>query len=416
MSSLAQPSFRETGAIVGLAPLLKQAFTGVDLAPLAQQWIERAKRNQDANALMDLSLALELQGKREIGLAIQGDALRQEQRFQIASTATDPVLRLLVIKAPGDLSTNTPLECLLENTNVAMELLYVGPGLPLPELLPEHDLLFVAVAESNENRPILEYIQDRLASWPRPYLNAPREILKVERDRACELLGPIPGIVMPPTQRIDRKTLFQIANEELQLGVLLPNAAFPIIARPLDSHAGRGLIKAESPAELLAYLEERSDAEFYISQFINYSSTDNMFRKYRVVMMRGVPYLCHMGISNHWMVHYPYEEMIANPARREEERLAMASFDEAFARRHQAALAAVSQQIQLEYIGLDCAETRNGDLVIFEVASAMLVHAMDSPDLFPYKGAQMIKVIAAFQTMLLSSASTKGFTEGTRRL
>jgi glutathione synthase/RimK-type ligase-like ATP-grasp enzyme len=393
---------------------LKQAFTGVDLSPLAQQWIERAKRNHDPNALMDLAIVLELQGKRELALAIQGDALRQGQRFPIASTATDPMLRLLVIKAPGDLSTNTPLECLLENTNIAMELLYVGPGLPLPEVLPEYDLLFVAVAESNDNRPILEYLQQRLASWPRPYLNAPCEILKVERDRACALLGPIPGISMPPTQRADRETLFQLGRGEIQLNMLLPAAEFPMIVRPLDSHAGRGLIKAESAAELLAYLEERSDSEFYISQFIDYSSTDNLFRKYRVVMMRGVPFLCHMGISNHWMVHYPYEEMIANPARREEEGLAMANFDQAFARRHQAALAAVSEQIQLEYIGLDCAETKNGDLLIFEVASAMLVHAMDNPDLFPYKGAQMRKVSSAFQAMLLSAAAPGDSVEAVR--
>jgi len=393
---------------------LKRAFTGVDLSPLAQHCIERAKRHHDANALMDLAIVLELQGKRELALAIQGDALKQGQRFPIASTAADPVLRLLVIKAPGDLSTNTPLECLLENTNIAMELLYVGPGLPLPEVLPEHDLLFVAVAESNDNRPVLEYLQQRLASWPRPYLNVPREILKVERDRACELLGPIPGISMPPTQRADRTTLFQLGRGEIQLNMLLPKAEFPIIVRPLDSHAGRGLIKAESAAELLGYLEERSDSEFYISQFIDYSSTDNLFRKYRVVMMRGVPFLCHMGISNHWMVHYPYEEMIANPARREEERLAMASFDQAFARRHQAALAAVSEQIQLEYIGLDCAETKSGELLIFEVASAMLVHAMDSPDLFPYKGAQMSKVSSAFQAMLLSAAAPGDSVEAVR--
>ena len=123
-----------------------------------------------------------------------------------------------------------------------------------------------------------------------------------------------------------------------------------------------------------------------------------------------------MGISEHWMVHYPYEEMIANPERREEERLAMASFDEAFAQRHKAALAALAEQIQLDYIGLDCAESRNGDLVIFEVASAMLVHAMDSPEIFPYKAAQMSKVIAAFHAMLLRIGGTSGLTEEARRI
>jgi hypothetical protein len=403
LSSFVEPSLQETEAIVGLAPLLKQAFHGADLSPLAQQWIQRARANRDTNALLDLSIALELQRKREIALAIQSDALRQAQHFRISRKPTESALKLLVIKAPGDLSSNTPIECLLENTNIAIELLYVGRNLPLPEIVPEHDLLFVAIAESEENRATLESLQQRLSTWPRPYLNAPREILKMERDRACELLSPIPGVAMPHTKRIDRHTLEELARGAIAIDALLPSGEFPVIVRPVDSHAGRGLIKAESPTELLPYLAENAGPQFFISQFINYSSADGLFRKYRVVLMRGTPFLCHMGISEHWMVHYPYKEMIENPDRREEEKQAMVHFDAAFALRHQRALAAIAEQIDLEYFGLDCAESVSGDLVIFEVASAMLVHAMDNLEIFPYKDAQMSKVFSAFRTMLVES-------------
>lgn len=116
--------------------------------------------------------------------------------------------------------------------------------------------------------------------------------------------------------------------------------------------------------------------------------------------MHGEPFLCHMGISSHWMVHYPYEEMISSGARRAEEEQAMTTFTEGFARRHRNALIAVYQKIRLDYFGLDCAESINGDLVIFEVASAMLVHAMDSPDIFPYKEAQMRMVLNSFRNAL----------------
>jgi hypothetical protein len=401
LSALAESISQESGAIVGLAPLLKHAFWGADLSPLAQRWIERARANRDSNALFDLSIALELQRKPEIALAIQSDALKQAQRFRVSSTAADIALKLLVIKAPGDLSANTPIECLLENSNIGVELLFVSAKHPLPEAVPEHDLLFVAIAESDENREILEALQPRLASWPRPYLNAPREILKMERDCACKLLGSIPGIAMPHTKRIDRETLDKLATGAIAVGTLLPSGTFPIIVRPVNSHAGRGLIKAESAAELIPYLADHSATEFFISQFLDYSSADGLFRKYRVVLMRGTPYLCHMGISEHWMVHYPYQEMIACPERREEEKQAMEGFDGAFAQRHQLALAALAEKIELEYFGLDCAESANGDLVIFEVASAMLVHAMDNIEIFPYKVVQMRKVFSAFQAMLI---------------
>jgi hypothetical protein len=53
---------------------------------------------------------------------------------------------------------------------------------------------------------------------------------------------------------------------------------------------------------------------------------------------------------------------------------------------------------------MDCAESKDGRLVIFEIASAMLVHAMDDPAIFPYKETQMRKVFSAFQNMLTELA------------
>jgi hypothetical protein len=400
LNSSTDQSFHDAGVILGLAPLLKYAFDGADLAPLANQLIENARRRSNANTLLDLSITLELLKKREPAMAIQANALKVAQRFQISSAPVETTLRLLVIKAPGDLSANTPIECLLEGSNISVELLYTSPDLPLPELVPEHDLLFVAVAESNENKPILEYLDQRLASWPQPYLNRPSEILKLERSRAYGLLSSISGVVIPQTLHMERRTLQQIADGQLSLDAAADIRQFAVIVRPVDSHAGRGLIKAESLVDLGSYLNDRSDSNFFLSPFVDYRSKDGLFRKYRVVMMLGHPYLCHMGISSHWMVHYPYPEMMESVTRRTEEASAMATFSEGFAKRHEIALAAIHREIQLDYFGMDCAEDINGNLVIFEVASAMLVHAMDNPDIFPYKAAQMQKVFGAFRDTL----------------
>jgi hypothetical protein len=400
LNSSTGQSLHEAGGILGLAPLLKQAFDGVNLAPLANQWVEDARRRSNASTLLDLSIALELLGKPEPAMDIQGHALKVAQRFRVSSAPGEATLRLLVIKAPGAIIGNTPIEFLLEGTSIAVELLYIGPGFPLPDVVPEHDLLFVAIAESPENNPILEYLDQRLKSWPRPYLNAPRDILKLERSRACSLLASFPGVVIPHTQQIERRTLQQMANGQLSLDAAAEIGRLPVIVRPVGSHAGIGLIKAESLADLRSYLNDSSDSDFFISPFVDYSSKDGLFRKYRVVMMRGQPYLCHMGISSHWMVHYPYPEMTESAARRAEEESAMTTFSEGFAQRHETALAAIHRKIHLDYFGMDCAEVINGNLVIFEVASAMLVHAMDRPDIFPYKAAQMRKVLGAFRDML----------------
>ena len=56
--------------------------------------------------------------------------------------------------------------------------------------------------------------------------------------------------------------------------------------------------------------------------------------------------------------------------------------------------------MQLPYLGIDCAEMPNGELLIFEADNAMIVHAMDPEEMFPYKKAAMQKVFDAFRAML----------------
>ena len=82
----------------------------------------------------------------------------------------------------------------------------------------------------------------------------------------------------------------------------------------------------------------------------------------------------------------------------------MAEFDDDFAVRHKAAFKAIAERTGLDYLPIDCAETRDGKLLVFEVGTAMIVHSMDPPDLFPYKRPQMGKVFKAFQAMLYRAA------------
>jgi hypothetical protein len=107
-----------------------------------------------------------------------------------------------------------------------------------------------------------------------------------------------------------------------------------------------------------------------------------------------------MAVSAHWMIHYLNAEMMTQAGRRAEEARFMATFEGDFAVRHAAALAAIAERVGLEYLPFDCGETRDGRLLVFETGTNMIVHAMDSPELFPYKRPQMKKVFAAFETML----------------
>lgn len=179
---------------------------------------------------------------------------------------------------------------------------------------------------------------------------------------------------------------------------------FPLIVRPLDSHAGNDLHKVDTPADLADALATLPGDEGFVAPFIDYRSADGQFRKYRVMLIDGKPYIAHGAISSHWMVHYLNAGMADSPEKRAEEAAFMASFDEAFAVRHAVALKAIHDAIGLDYLGIDCAETRDGKLLVFEIDHAMVVHAMDPMDLYPYKQPVMHKLFAAFRAMLFKAA------------
>ena len=160
--------------------------------------------------------------------------------------------------------------------------------------------------------------------------------------------------------------------------------------------------------EVEGYLARMPGAEFHISRFIDYRSDDGLFRKYRIVLIGGRAFAGHMGISQHWMIHYLNAGMTESAHKRAEEERFMREFDSDFAVRHAAALDAVATRVGLDYLVMDCGETRDGRLLVFEIDPGAVVHAMDSDELFPYKQAQMRKVFRAFQEMLAGMAEKAG--------
>jgi len=391
--------------LLGFAKLAKMVFDGIDLKPVSQGLFDRIAQNpDDANAMLDASFVLQIIGQPDLALTLQRDALALQRIYHRPAASDTVALRLMALCSPGNLMANTPIENLLADADIDLTYLYITDNDPLPEQVPDHDLLFVAAAESDANRGLLEVLDYVLPHWPRPVLNRPQSILQLSRTASATLLHDIPGVVMPLAARIERAQLAALGEGTLALPSLLPESDFPIIVRPVGSHAGHGLEKLDAPAALAGYLAAAPELEFSITRFIDYSSADGQFRKYRIAVIDGQAFACHMAISSHWMVHYLNAGMTESAEKRAEEARFMDTFEQAFASRHAAALAEMTARLGLEYYGIDCAETPDGQLLIFEVDTAMIVHAMDPVDMFPYKQPAMRKVFAAFRELLLKAA------------
>ncbi|MFZ6875417.1 ATP-grasp domain-containing protein [Undibacterium sp. Di27W] len=391
--------------LIGLAPLMRKAFSGGDLKPLGTELIAYSQEHpDDAHALMNLATVLLLLGHRDAALSTQMEALKLQPLYSIPAIGK-PKLRLLALMAEGDLMANTPLEFLVEDSDIALEMLYVGLGIPAIPEVPPHDVMFVAVGEADDKNDLLLDLQEIIQTWPTPVLNAPERITHLGRDRACALLQDAPGVAMPTSARISRQTMEQIASGQVAVSSILDGDDFPIIARPLGSHAGQGLRKILSAEDVPDYLQAVPSEEFYIARFVDYRSADGQFRKYRIILIDGKPFISHMGISKHWMIHYLNAGMTDSAEKRAEEACFMESFDADFAPRHATAFAEIFKRLDLDYVGIDCGETQDGKLLIFEADSDMIVHAMDPVDMFPYKQEPMKKLFAAFRDLLIKTAS-----------
>jgi hypothetical protein len=291
---------------------------------------------QDAAALMDLSTILQLVGDRDAGMAWQAHALRVQRLYRRPPARVSPDgVRVLAFLAPGDFMANTPLEFLLEDTDVRLDMYYMVPASPSAEPISDHDIAFVAAGGSDENRAVLGEIEDYVRSWPCPVLNRPERIALLSQDGIRARLESEPGLAL--------------------------SMSAPVF---------------------------------------DYRGADEQFRKYRIALIDGRPYACQMAISDLPIVHYHDAGMGESAEKRAEEAQFMMDFDGGFARRHEGALRALCQHVGLDYFAVDCAETRDGRLLLFDVDVAMIIHSMEPPQLFPHKPPQMRKIRDAFRTML----------------
>ncbi len=389
--------------IRGPAALAARAFAGEPIDALLA-FVERDTRTgPEAAALaLDTSFVHQLAFARERALSLQTQALCQCQLYRVLGAASDTAIRVLAIMAPGDFMVNTPLDFATAHLDVRLDLLYVVPGRPLPAVLPDHDVAFFAVSESDP--ATLDRLMPLCAVWPRPTLNDPACIPELSRVGLAQLLAGVPGLRMAPVAEVGRADLMRCLLAGTTIASLCPGLGFPVLLRPCGAHAGAGLVKADTPADLLHALYVTTTARVVLTNFEDYAAADGLFRKYRIAIIAGAPLLCHMAVSEQWMIHYLNAGMTQSAERRAEEADAMAGFDAGFAVRHADALAAMHACIGLDVYSIDCAETPDGALLVFEADVAAIIHMMDPPDLFPYKAPQMRRVFAALFELLRSRA------------
>lgn len=390
---------------LGLAALSEIAFDGGDLTPFRAELTAQVLRGS-AGALMDLSVIEQLEGNLDAGLNWQAEALKTCRLYRTFRRQHAP-LKLLVFAAPIHMGGNTPVEFLLPSNQ--FDIITCYPKSDVPMALPDYDVAFCAAPADAENAEgFIDLVHDLTVGGP-PVLNLPWTLIKPERDLLPDMFQGVPGLHCPETRRFTRTELLAHLDTGTEDRALAPLGGYPLVVRPVGSHAGYGLARINGASDLRAYLDERPEEDVFVGTFVHYaSSADGQFRKYRIVLVDGQPFPVHMAIADRWDVWYMNADMKSCEKKRVEEALFMDSFD-AFATRHARAFAALHHGFGLDYFGIDCSEDPDGNLVVFEADNALIVHNMDCATTFPYKQKHMQAIFSAFEAMLVRRCDQHSF-------
>ncbi|HEY4251594.1 MAG TPA: hypothetical protein VGM87_10350 [Roseomonas sp.] len=338
-------------------------------------------------------------GEAEAAIAHLHAALRDDPLTSRHSAT--PRRRVLALAVPGDFQANLPLGALLDAAGTALHTLWLtDPEAVLREPLsafagrppPPFDCVFIAIAEDARHGPALRAADRLAAALGVPVINRGERIAALSRVGTARLLRDLPHAIVPQQHRVERAAL--------AAGALPAGLDFPVIIRPVASHAGRKLARIDGPAALRRYLEEVGAGPFHLAPFIDYSSADGLWRKYRVIFVGGRPWPCHMAVHADWAVWYYNAGMALDAGKQAEEARFLAHIGDSLPPRAMAALHAIAERVGLDYFGLDCGLARDGRLVMFEVETGMIVHDWDPPAFYPYKHEAFRRIAQAAEAMI----------------
>jgi tetratricopeptide (TPR) repeat protein len=319
-----------------------------------------------------------------LALEHQTRALKLTRLFSEPGKNPDgPVL--LVLKAAGDWQVNTPTDFILNPKDWAcLHYYFLDEARPVQPDIPDCDLVFNAIAEPDRASAALKAAATIIAYLDRPCINDPNAMAKATRDNVAKRLASLPHTIVPQAKRVSSRA---------ELEGLQP----PFLLRPAGTHAGQGMILIADQKEIPEFV----DGIHYAIPYVDYGSADGQFRKYRVVVVDGVPYPFHLGLSVNWMVHYANAKPL-DPCQMDlEEQAFLTDIHQVFSPPLLADLSQMARILDLDFFAVDCAIHQDGRLVLFEVDAGAIIHTMDDPNLFAYKHQYVPQIFAALRQAIL---------------
>lgn len=239
------------------------------------------------------------------------------------------------------------------------------------------NVIFNEISDPDSHTVALSRCESFCRQQQKPVINHPAHIMATRRDLISSQLTGIEGLILPKTIRLRPKSPDDVAN-----AIRSECLSYPVIFRQAGDHGGvsTALIGCEADLTQAMYQYALDGRAFYITEFMDYQSADGLYRKYRIVVVEGKPYLRHMIVSDNWLIHSSSRKfMQAQPMLRQEEAQKIASFDELIAPNISSCIKSITSVLQLDYFGIDCHITSDNKLLAFEINANMNVMLNNNP-------------------------------------
>jgi len=258
--------------------------------------------------------------------------------------------------------------------------------------LTGYKVLLNLITEPEANARSLENLKKLLRGVPGRVINRPEAVLRSTRDQVAQILSGIPGLIVPKAVRLNGSKP-AVGRSAIEKAGLAP----PVILRQVGTHSGKIVGRFDRVDEAMSAL---TPGDHVATQFVDFASSDGLYRKYRTFFIGERIVLRHMLVSDHWNVHAKDRSrfMAEHPDTVSEERALMESGDPfADVRR---VLEAVRERMPLDFFGMDYGVTQADDVVLFEANATMSFFPFSPDPQFEYLKRCFAPAQAAFRELL----------------
>jgi len=233
-----------------------------------------------------------------------------------------------------------------------------------------------------------------------PAINNPDRVLGTVRDAVPGALAGQPGLRVPNTTRIQPMYRADVPAMAEAAGI-----GMPYLVREAGTHGGLNLTLLDKGTPLDELDKFRFDGrDFYVTEFVDFRSPDRLYRKYRVLVIGGVPIARHMIALENWNIHAEDRRalMEVSPDLQHEEE----QFLRGFSPNRFPVFQVLAAKLGLDYFGVDFAIDELGNAIVFETNCCFRAIVDEaSVSKIPYHQELIANIKAAFADLIRARAA-----------